>query len=183
MPAGRHRVADRGAAREYIASSMCFSGLLFALIYGIQGRWIDVAVLLLVGLGQVVAFLCFRHGHARAVTSLIMLVAGVSAAEQVYSSIWWWDLLIHFSCTYVLVWIAWNYALRRSPELGRLSRGQRLMMCAITGLVLAVVWEVMELLGFLLVTPDIHIPPLDTLSDVTVGVLGAALVALHRKSR
>lgn len=57
------------------------------------------------------------------------------------------------------------------------------MMCAITGLVLAVVWEVMELLGFLLVTPDIHIPPLDTLSDVTVGVLGAALVALHRKSR
>lgn len=162
---------------------MCFSALLFALIYGLQGRWIDVAVLLLVGLGQVIAFLCFRNGYARAATSLIMLIAGVSAAEQVYSSIWWWDLVIHFLCTYVLVWIAWNYALRKSPELGHRPRPQRLVMCAMTGLVLAVVWEVMELLGFLLVTPDIHIPPLDTLSDVAVGVLGAGLVALHKKSR
>lgn len=176
-------MADRRPASEYVASSMCFTGLLFALIYGIQGRWIDVAVLLLVGLGQVVAFLCFRTGYARAATSLVMLIAGVSAAEQVYSSIWWWDLVIHFLCTYVLVWIAWNYVLRKSPERGHLQTRQRLAICSVAGLVLAVVWEVMELLGFLLVTPDIHIPPLDTLTDVAVGVLGAALVALHKKSR
>lgn len=162
---------------------MCFSALLVALIYGLQERWIDVAVLLLVGLGQVVAFLCFRNGYARGATSLVMLIAGVSAAEQVYSSIWWWDLVIHFLCLYVLVWIAWNYALRKSPSRGRLPARQRLAICSLMGLVLAVVWEVMELLGFLLVTPDIHIPPLDTISDVIVGVLGAALVALHKKSR
>lgn len=162
---------------------MCFSALLVALIYGLQERWIDVAVLLLVGLGQVVAFLCFRNGYARGATSLVMLIAGVSAAEQVYSSIWWWDLVIHFLCLYVLVWIAWNYVLRKSPSRGRLLARQRLAICSLMGLVLAVVWEVMELLGFLLVTPDIHIPPLDTISDVIVGVLGAALVALHKKSR
>ena len=55
-------------------------------------------------------------------------------------------------------------------------------MCSGAGLVLALVWELMELVGFLFVTPDIHIPPLDTLSDVAVGVLGASLAGLHRKS-
>lgn len=162
---------------------MCFTGLLFALVYGVHDRWLDVAVLLLVGLGQVVAFLCFRSGSARAAVSLVMLVAGVSAAEQLYSRIWWWDLVIHFLCTYVLVWIVWNYALRKSPARGSLSGRRRLAVCSATGLVLAVVWEVMELLGFFLVTPEIHIPPFDTLSDVAVGVLGAALVAPHTKSR
>ena len=162
---------------------MCFSALLFAAWYGLNERWIDVAVLLLVGLGQVVAFLCFRNGYARAAASLIMLVAGVSAAEQVYSMIWWWDLVIHFLCTYVLVWIAWNWLLRREPSRGDLPTKKRVLICALIGLALAVVWEIMELIGFLFVTPDIHIPPLDTLTDILAGVLGAGLVGLHRISR
>lgn len=162
---------------------MCFSALLFAAWYGLQARWIDVAVLLLVGLGQVVAFLCFRSGGARAAASLIMLVAGVSAAEQVYSMIWWWDLVIHFLCTYVLVWIAWNWLLRRVPSQSATTTRKRVITCSLIGLALAVVWEIMELIGFLFVTPDIHIPPLDTLTDVLAGILGAALVGLHRNSR
>lgn len=162
---------------------MCFSALVFALLFGLQQRWVDAAVLLLVGLGQVVAFLCFRNGYARAAASVVMLIAGVSAAEQVYSRIWWWDLVIHFACTYVLVWVVWNHALRQTSDLGRSPSSHRALLCAATGLVLAVVWEIMEILGFLLVTPDIHIPPLDTLSDVAVGVLGAALVGLHKTPR
>ncbi len=162
---------------------MCFSALAFALLYGIQERWVDVAVLLLAGLGQVVAFLCFRNGYARGVSSVVVLIAGVSAAEQLYSRISWWDLLIHFICTYVLVLIVWNHVLRRAPGRGTLPTRRRILMCTVAGLALAAVWELMELIGFLFVTPDIHIPPLDTLSDVAAGVLGASLAGLHRKSR
>lgn len=175
-------MAERRPVGEYVASSMCFSALLFALLYSIQERWVDVAVLLLAGLGQVVAFLCFRNGYARGVSSLVMLIAGVSAAEQLYIRISWWDLLIHFICMYVLVLIVWNLVLHRAPSRGALPTRRRILMGSGIGLVLALVWELMELVGFLFVTPDIHIPPLDTLSDVAVGVLGASLAGLHRKS-
>ena len=175
-------MADRRPAGEYVASSMCFSALVFALVYSMQERWIDVAVLLLAGLGQVVAFLCFRNGYARGVSSLVILVAGMSAAEQLYIKISWWDLLVHFICMYVLVLIVWNLVLHRTPSRGALPTRRRILLCSGAGLVLAVVWELMELIGFLFVTPDIHIPMLDTLSDVAVGILGASLAGLHRKS-
>ena len=59
----------------------------------------------------------------------------------------------------------------------------RFTWCAVAGFVIAVVWEVMELLGFLFVTPDIHIPPLDTLGDIVMGVLGATCVGFHKEPR
>lgn len=172
-------MAEYRSTGEYVASSMCFSALIFAAWYAGQGRWVDVAVLLLVGLGQVLAFLSLRGGYARAACSLVLLVAGVSAAELIYERVWWWDLLIHFACTYALVWIVWNLALRRAPRRGKLSVTARVLVCAAAGLTLALVWELMELLGFLLVDPEIYIPPLDTLGDIAVGVAGASLVGLR----
>ena len=87
---------------------------------------------------------------------------------------------------YALVWMLWNRVLRGSGELRdrvRNARREPYLLCALAGLAIATVWEVMELLGFLFVTPEIHIPPLDTLGDVSVGVLGAALVGCHRTPR
>ena len=169
-----------------VASAMCFTAIIGAGYYALDGRRVDMAVLLLAGLGQVIAFLWFRTQYARAVCSLIMLTAAMSAAEQLYSRIWWWDILIHFVTLYALVWMAWNRALTGSPELRARARsrpGEAFALCAVVGFLIAVVWEVMELLGFLFVTPEIHIPPLDTLLDVIVGVLGAALVGRHRTPR
>ena len=168
------------------ASAMCFTAIVVAGYYALDARWVDVAVLLLAGLGQVIAFLWFRAPSARAVCSLIMLTAAVSAAEQLYSRIWWWDILIHFLSLHALVWMSWNRVLTRRPDIRARSRAhpaQRFAWCALAGLVIAVVWEVMELLGFLLVTPDIHIPPLDTLGDIAMGVLGAATAGFNRQPR
>ena len=167
-----------------VASAMCFTAIIAAGYYALDGRWVDVAVLLLAGLGQVIAFLWFRAPYARAVCSLIMLTAAVSAAEQLYSRIWWWDILIHFVTLYALVWMAWNRVLTHHSRVrGRVRDrpAMRFTWCAVAGFVIAVVWEVMELLGFLFATPDIHIPPLDTLGDIVMGVLGAACVGFHRE--
>ncbi|MCT1916722.1 hypothetical protein ACUW97_001404 [Kocuria rhizophila] len=165
---------------------MCFTAVLVAGAYALDARWVDAAVLMLAGLGQVLAFLWFRAPWPRALCSVVLLTAAVSAAEQLYSRIWWWDILIHFVALYALVWMLWNRVLRGSGQLRervRNARREPYLLCALAGLAIATVWEVMELLGFLFVTPEIHIPPLDTLGDVTVGVLGAALVGRHRAPR
>ena len=168
------------------ASATCFTAVLVAGAYALDARWVDAAVLMLAGLGQVLAFLWFRAPWPRALCSVVLLTAAVSAAEQLYSRIWWWDILIHFVALYALVWMLWNRVLRGSGQLRdrvRNARREPYLLCALAGLAIATVWEVMELLGFLFVTPEIHIPPLDTLGDVTVGVLGAALVGRHRAPR
>ena len=168
------------------ASATCFTAIVVALVYALDARWVDTAVLMLAGLGQVIAFLWFRAPWPRAVCSLILLTAAVSAAQQLYNRIWWWDILIHFLAVYALVWMLWNRVLRGSVQLRdrmRDARREPYLLCALAGLSLATVWEIMELLGFLFVTPEIHIPPLDTLLDVIVGVLGAAMVGRHREPR
>ena len=168
------------------ASATCFTAVLVAGAYALDARWVDAAVLMLAGLGQVLAFLWFRAPWPRALCSVVLLTAAVSAAEQLYSRIWWWDILIHFVALYALVWMLWNRVLRGSGQLRervRNARREPYLLCALAGLAIATVWEVMELLGFLFVTPEIHIPPLDTLGDVTVGVLGAALGGRHRAPR
>lgn len=168
---------------ERAGSALCFSALIFAAVAAAQQRWIDVAVLMLVGLGQVITFLELRNGYARGACSSVMLAAGLSASAQLYSRIPGWDLLIHFVCVHVLVWIVWNHALRRIPRASRASPARRTLFCTAVGVVLAVVWEVMEFLGYHWVTPEIHIAPLDTIGDIVVGVLGGALVAVHTRAR
>ena len=225
------RAAPGGRLAHAVGSSACFSGIVAALVYSGRGNWVDVAVLLLVGLGQVLAFLAFRTWPARLEASAILLLAGVSSAEQLYDAVPWWDLAVHLLATYALVWIPWNLRLRagarratsaslpsyppsraphppsgpseeggspsRSPLAGASSPPEepgpppeepaappfpaRLRWCLGVGLALAVAWELMELLGFLLVTPEIHIPPLDTATDVLAGLLGAALCALRTR--
>ncbi|MCG7424111.1 hypothetical protein [Kocuria rhizophila] len=175
-----------GRAGAVAASATCFTAIVVALVYALDARWVDTAVLMLAGLGQVIAFLWFRAPWPRAVCSLILLTAAVSAAQQLYNRIWWWDILIHFLAVHALVWMLWNRVLRGNAQLRdrvRDARREPYLLCALAGLSLATAWEIMELLGFLFVTPEIHIPPLDTLLDVTVGVLGAAMVGRYREPR
>jgi hypothetical protein len=180
------RGGSGGRLAHTLGSSACFSGIAAALVYSVRGNWVDVAVLLLVGLGQVLAFLAFRAWPARLEASAILLLAGVSSAEQLYDAVPWWDLMVHFLATYALVRIPWNLRLRAgaspSPEEAAAPPfPARLRWCLGVGLALAVAWELMELIGFLLVTPEIHIPPLDTATDVLAGLLGAALCAFRTR--
>jgi hypothetical protein len=218
------RGAPGGRLAHALGSSACFSGIAATLVYSVRGNWVDVAVLLLVGLGQVLAFLAFRTWPARLEASAILLLAGLSSAEQLYDAVPWWDLMVHFLATYALVRIPWNLRLRAGarraasasrpayppsraphPPSGPPGEGRppsrspreqpgpspegpaappfpaRLRWCLGSGLALAVTWELMELLGFLLVTPEIHIPPLDTVTDILAGLLGAALCALRTR--
>lgn len=173
--------APGGRVAQALGSSACFTGIAAALVYTFRGNWVDVAVLLLVGLGQVLAFLAFRGWPARLEVSAILLLAGISSAEQLYDAISWWDLMVHFLATYALVRLLWNRRLLGDGARGAAPLSRRLGWCLGVGLALAVVWEVMELLGYLLVTPEIHIPPLDTLTDILSGLAGAALCALRTR--
>lgn len=177
---------------ETLGAALCFTGILAAAFYWSQGRIVDVAVLMLVGLGQVMTLLAFRTGAPRALVGAVLLIAGVSAAELLYERFLPLDLIVHFLLTYGLVRVWWNYCVLRdravfgwaattAGALNRRRARQRVVACTLVGLILALVWEAMELLGYLFVSPDIHVPPLDTVTDVLAGCAGAALVALHRR--
>lgn len=101
-PMGGTQVVPVRALARLTASALCFTGIAVAAVYALQARWVDVAVLLLVGLGQVLCLLAFRTAGATATGSLILLVAGVSAAELLYERILLWDLVIHLLATGVL---------------------------------------------------------------------------------
>ncbi|WP_156479335.1 hypothetical protein [Kocuria palustris] len=49
------------ALARLTASPLCFTGIAVAAVYALQARWVDVAVLLLVGLGQVLCLLALRR--------------------------------------------------------------------------------------------------------------------------
>lgn len=183
--------------RRVLSTALCFTAIVVALGYAAQARWVDTAVLLLAGLGQVLCFLALRTDGARALGSLILLVAGVSAAELLYERIPLWDLLIHLLATGVLTamlrglhhtWVRSRTApaagappRRLAPrDLSDAPTTHRVLVCAAVGLGLAVVWELLEVAGYHLVTPEIHNPPLDTVLDIAAGVIGSAVVGLRR---
>ncbi len=58
---GGTQVVPVRALARLTASPLCFTGIAVAAVYALQARWVDVAVLLLVGLGQVLCLLALRR--------------------------------------------------------------------------------------------------------------------------
>lgn len=146
-----------------------WSGLMLACAFALRGQGVEAAVSMLVALEQVVAWRTRLPRPWEVLASLSCLFAAVSSFLLLYERIPWWDVPVHILTTGALA-VLLGWVLRR----GRLRPG----VVVVCGLVLAVVWEVLELWGHVVIDPTVYVAPWDTVLDVASGVVGAVIAGV-----
>jgi hypothetical protein len=96
---------------------------------------------------------------------------------DLYDTIWWFDDWMHFMNTGLLAAAFVLLTLSRDAGLGRV-----LERCLAFGATAAIAWEVGEYFAFISRSTEREFAYADTLSDLTLGTLGAVVAALvvHR---
>lgn len=106
-----------------------------------------------------------------------LLVAAWSNVFDLYRSIGWWDLAVHFVCTGVVA--AGVYLLLAqvrivtSPGSIRSAAAVGIVLTTTIGLALSALWEMVEWLGGAYISDEIYTAYDDTIGDMAVGGLGA----------
>ncbi|MDR5711505.1 hypothetical protein [Nesterenkonia flava] len=124
-------------------------------------------------------FLGLRSG-ADIVCSITLLVAAWSNVFDLYTSISWWDVLIHVVCTAVLAAVvhAWAAHLGVVSAPRETSLSVTVMVTAAIGLALSALWEMVEWFGYVAITTDIYVTYHDTIGDMAAGGAGACAAGL-----
>lgn len=122
--------------------------------------------------------------------SAILLIAAWSNVFDLYTRIPNWDLLVHFFCTAVLAAGLYIVLLRSQmvadPRASPRAATVGVLLTATLGLALSALWEMVEWLGFIFLTPDISVTYTDTIGDMAAGGIGSVVagvvVMLHLRS-
>lgn len=105
-------------------------------------------------------------------------VAAWSNVLDLYRSIAWWDLVVHFVATGIIASIGY-VALQRSGVLpDRPRRRTAIVLLPTVGLAISAIWEMVEWLGKTFVDSEIFVTYPDTIGDMAVGGAGALLMGL-----
>ncbi|GAB3596180.1 hypothetical protein GCM10027580_22100 [Corynebacterium faecale] len=114
-----------------------------------------------------------------AILTSSLIIAAWSNVFELYTSISWWDLIIHFICAGGLAAAAYIFLARVGavPPPGT-HRVAGIFLTTSLGLALGVLWEVVEWVGFTYITSQIYVTYEDTISDLVVGGLGALVCGI-----
>lgn len=145
-----------------------WTGLMLAVVFALRGQWVEAAVSMLVALVQVLAWRTRLPRPWEVYASLTSLFAAVSSFFLLYEQIPWWDVPVHVLTTGAIGVLA-GWVLRRERLRG--------WLIVVSGLVLSLVWEGLELWGHVVVDPTVYVAPWDTVGDVACGVLGSVVAA------
>ena len=105
-------------------------------------------------------------------------VAAWSNVLDLYRSIAWWDLVVHFVATGIIASIGY-VALQRSGVLpDRPRRRTAIVLLPTVGLAISAIWEMVEWLGKTFVDSEIFVTYPDTIGDMAVGGAGALLMGI-----
>lgn len=119
----------------------------------------------------------------------VLLIAGWSNVFGLYTSLTWWDIPVHFFCTGVIAVMVYLLLARLGmlPGSRRSENGQSFPGTAATtiavitpalGLAVSALWEMVEWFGHEVISPAIYVEYNDTIGDMAVGGLGAALAGV-----
>src|SRR5699024_5922675 len=151
-----------------------WSALGMAAGFALAGMWVEVAVSMLAALAQVVAWRPRMPWGWEIASSLTCMVAAVSSFLLLYERFPGWDKPVHAVLTGLLAVLAVHVLSASAPTTPRII---------ITGLLLAATWELLELAGHHWVDPTVHVAPLDTVTDLLAGLVGAVGAALLWRRR
>lgn len=169
-------------AREVAADVVRVLALVGIPIAALAWSVTDVATIALASFATVLP----RVLHVRPVLdvafAVTVTVAAWSAVLGLYESMRWWDLPVHLVLTGLLALLAAE-GLRRLGVLPPVSAVRRplahgVVVTASLGLALGVVWELAEWFALTFLDPATYVGYEDTLGDLALGGLGAALAGL-----
>lgn len=161
-------------AWELVLIPVRWSGLALAAGLAAHGMWVESAVAMLVALAQVVGWRWRLPLPWEVATSTVCMIAAISSFLLLYERISWWDVPIHFALTGLLAVLVTRVACSTSPS------GAEVV---VSGIVLAVVWELMELAGWRWVDSSVDIAPSDTALDLVAALAGTVAAALLWRRR
>ena len=111
------------------------------------------------------------------VSASTLLVAAWSNVFELYTSIAWWDLLIHFACTGVVAvgvyLLLAHLRIVKTTGIGGVSPLAGIVLTLTFGLALSALWEMVEWFGSAYISEEIYTAYDDTIGDMAVGGLGA----------
>ena len=118
---------------------------------------------MLVALGQVVAWRSRLPLAWEVATSAACMAAAVSSYLLLFERISWWDIPVHALLNGLLAVLVAR-VVRSDPSVVEI---------VVTGAILAVVWELMELAGHYWVDPSVEVAPADTALDLLAALVGS----------
>ena len=167
---------------DYLADGVRVVGLLSVVAAFIWWQPTDAGILAL----ALPALLVPRFIRVRPwfdiVYAITVLTAAWSNVLDLYRTVAWWDLLLHFVCTGVIAAMSYLVLARLNvvtePRSATFSKRTPLVVVTALGLAASALWEMIEWLGYTFVSDDIFVAYDDTIGDMAVGGLGAALAAI-----
>ncbi len=112
-----------------------------------------------------------------AILTTSLIIAAWSNIYELYTSIVWWDLVVHFICAGGLAVASYLFLARfgavPAPGTPMFTPAGAIILTTALGLALGVLWEIVEWIGFTYITSQIYVTYEDTISDLIVGGIGA----------
>lgn len=166
-------MGNRAMTRDGVHSAAMlpvrWSGLAMALAFALLGHWVEAAVAMLVALGQVVGWRSRLPLPWEVATSAACLISAISSYLLLFERISWWDIPVHAVLNGLLAVLVARVLRCPDPSAAEVI---------VTGAVLAVVWELMELAGHHWVDSSVYVAPADTALDLLAAVGGSVVAAL-----
>lgn len=169
-------------AGELAADGLRVLGVLSVAAGGIGWGFVEVAVFLLTLLGMLVPrFLGVRPGFDIAIGGTLLMAAW-SGVFELYTSIDWLDIVIHFAANGLLAALIFTVAARlgivAQPGAGTPSLVGSALLTTVFGLAAGALWEMGEWAGHTFIDSAIFVGYDDTIGDLAVGGLGSLLAGL-----
>lgn len=169
--------SPRGPA-ELAADGVRALGVLCIVVAFIGWSPLDVAVFALAMLGLVIPRFLGIRPALDAAYGVAVLVAAWSGLLNLYESIDFWDLLVHFVLNGLVASVVYVLAIRCGVIPGEAPFLAVVVLTTAFGLAAGSIWEMAEWAGHTFVDETIFVGYIDTIGDLVVGGLGSLLVGL-----
>ncbi|MFB9164577.1 MULTISPECIES: hypothetical protein [Arthrobacter] len=164
-------------AMDFVAEALRFVAVLSVVVTAIFFEPSDAGIIAFALPGFVAPrFLGMRAGMDMVFVATL-LIAAWSNIFDLYTSIGWWDLVVHLAGNGVIA--AGLYLLLArgkvvpDPRGTTFTKGSGIVLTAMMGLALSALWEMVEWFGRAFISDQIFIAYDDTIGDIAMGGLGS----------
>lgn len=166
-----------GSGAQLTADALRVLGILSVAVAGLFHGLTDAAIVAFALPGLMLPRFLAMKVWADITVSITLLVAAWSNVLDLYTSIGWWDIPVHFLLAGELAVVAYLFLARFGIVPGPFARGftttGAVVLTAAFGLALGALWEMVEWFGYVYITDDIYVTYQDTIGDMAAGGLGA----------